>query len=203
MTDFPITIFHNPKCGTSRNTLAMIEAAGYAPTVVDYAQAGWTRAQLEGLLVAMDARPADILRAKEPAAQALAPDADDETVLGAMITEPRLVNRPIVVTPKGVKLCRPSEVVFELLEKRPETFTKEDGEVVGRRGEGLRDAATEKRPPVSRRALPTRTLTGEELRRPRWRRLPAGRAGRNRDPRRFRCSVFRSPPSPASCAACR
>ena len=130
MTDFPITIFHNPKCGTSRNALAMIEAAGHAPTVIHYVETGWTREQLKGLLAAMDARPADILRVKEPAAQALAPDADDETVLGAMITEPRLVNRPIVVTPKGVKLCRPSEVVFELLEKRPETFTKEDGEVV-------------------------------------------------------------------------
>ena len=130
MTDFPITIFHNPKCGTSRNALAMIEAAGYAPTVVNYVEAGWAREQLEGLLAAMDARPADILRAKEPAAQALGPDADDATVLEAMIADPVLVNRPIVATPKGVKLCRPSEVVFDLLERRPETFTKEDGEVV-------------------------------------------------------------------------
>ena len=130
MTDFPITIFHNPKCGTSRNTLAMIAAAGYAPTVVEYVQAGWTREQLEGLLAAMGARPADILRAKEPGAQALGPDADDTTVLEAMIAEPVLVNRPIVVTPIGVKLCRPSEVVFDLLERQPETFTKEDGEVV-------------------------------------------------------------------------
>lgn len=130
MTDFPVTIFHNPKCGTSRNALAMIEAAGYAPTVVDYVEAGWTRAQLEGLLAAMDARPADILRAKEPAAQALGPDAGDAAILDAMIAEPTLVQRPIVVTPKGVKMCRPSETVFDLLERRPERFVKEDGEVV-------------------------------------------------------------------------
>ena len=130
MTDFPITIFHNPKCGTSRNALAMIEAAGYAPTVVEYVQAGWTREQLEDLLAAMNARPADILRAKEPAAQALGPDADDAAVLEAMIAEPVLVNRPIVVTPRGVRMCRPSEVVFDLLERRPARFVKEDGEVV-------------------------------------------------------------------------
>lgn len=130
MTDFPVTIFHNPKCGTSRNALAMIEAAGYAPTVVDYVEAGWTRAQLEGLLAAMDARPADILRAKEPAAQELGPDAGDAAILDAMIAEPTLVQRPIVVTPKGVRMCRPSEAVFDLLERRPERFVKEDGEVV-------------------------------------------------------------------------
>lgn len=130
MTDFPVTIFHNPRCGTSRNVLAMIEAAGYAPTVVSYVETGWTREQLKGLLVAMQARPADILRAKEPAAQALGPDADDEAILEAMIAEPTLVQRPIVVTPKGARLCRPSEAVFDLLERRPASFTKEDGEVV-------------------------------------------------------------------------
>lgn len=130
MTDFPVTIFHNPRCGTSRNVLAMIEAAGYAPTVVSYVETGWTREQLRGLLAAMGARPADILRAKEPAAQALGPDADDEAILEAMIAEPTLVQRPIVVTPKGAQMCRPSEAVFDLLERRPAIFTKEDGEVV-------------------------------------------------------------------------
>lgn len=130
MTDFPVTIFHYPACGTSRNTLAMIEAAGYAPTVVDYVAAGWTAEQLKALLTAMDARPADILRTKEPAAERLGPDAGDDEVLAAMVAEPTLVQRPIVVTPKGVRLCRPSEAVFELLERRPENFVKEDGEVV-------------------------------------------------------------------------
>ena len=130
MTDFPVTIFHNPRCGTSRNVLAMIEAAGYAPTVVSYVETGWTREQLRGLLAAMGARPANILRAKEPAAQALGPDADDEAILEAMIAEPTLVQRPIVVTPKGARMCRPSEAVFDLLERRPAIFSKEDGEVV-------------------------------------------------------------------------
>ena len=130
MTDFPVTIFHNPRCGTSRNVLAIVEAAGYAPTVVSYVETGWTRERLRGLLAAMGARPADILRAKEPAAQALGPDADDEAILEAMIAEPILVQRPIVVTPKGTRICRPSEAVFDLLERRPATFTKEDGEIV-------------------------------------------------------------------------
>lgn len=129
MSDFPITIFHNPRCGTSRNTVAMVEAAGYAPTVVEYLKAGWTRDQLEGLLAEMGARPADVLRAKEAAAEGLA-GADDETILTAMVAEPILVNRPIVKTPKGVRLCRPSEAVLDLLDRQPEGFTKEDGEVV-------------------------------------------------------------------------
>lgn len=130
MTDFPVTIFHNPRCGTSRNVLAMIEAAGYAPTVVSYVETGWTREQLQRLLAEMGARPATVLRAKEPAAQTLGPDADDEAILEAMIAEPILVQRPIVVTPKGTRICRPSEAVFDLLERRPATFTKEDGEIV-------------------------------------------------------------------------
>ena len=129
MSDFPITIFHNPRCGTSRNTVAMVEAAGYAPTVVEYLKAGWTRDQLEGLLAEMGARPADILRAKEAAAEGLA-GADDETILTAMVADPILVNRPIVQTPMGAVLARPSEKVFDVLDRRPESFVKEDGEVV-------------------------------------------------------------------------
>ncbi|MCR5877595.1 arsenate reductase (glutaredoxin) [Phenylobacterium sp. J367] len=131
--EFPITVFHNPACGTSRNTVAMIEAAGYAPNVVEYLKAGWTRAQLEDLLARMGARPRDILREKgTPAAELglLDPAVSDEALLEAMVQHPILVNRPIVGTPKGVKLSRPSEVVLELLERQPETFTKEDGEVV-------------------------------------------------------------------------
>ena len=131
--DFPITIFHNPACGTSRNTLAMIEAAGYAPSVVEYLKAGWTRPQLDGLLAAMGATPRDLLRQKgTPAADLglLDPAVGDEAILDAMVAHPILVNRPIVVTPKGVKLCRPSERVLPLLDNPPPTFTKEDGEVV-------------------------------------------------------------------------
>ena len=130
---FPITIFHNPGCGTSRNVLAMIKAAGYEPTVVEYLSAGWTRPQLEDLLARMGARPRDILREKgTPAAELglLDPAVGDDQILAAMIEHPILVNRPIVVTPKGVKLCRPSEVVLGLLDRQPAAFVKEDGEVV-------------------------------------------------------------------------
>lgn len=134
MTDaFPVTIYHNPDCGTSRNTLAMIEAAGYAPAVVEYRLAGWTRPLLETLLAAMGARPRDVLREKgTPAAELglLDLSASDDTILEAMLRHPILVNRPIVVTPKGTKLCRPSEVVFTLLDHVPDQFTKEDGEVI-------------------------------------------------------------------------
>ena len=135
MTDFPITIYHNPDCGTSRNALAMIETAAYAPRVVEYLRAGWTRPQLEELLAAMSAKPRDILREKgTPAADLglLDPSVSDETILAAMVAHPILVNRPIVVTPKGTRLCRPSEAVLDLLDHAPETFTKEDGEVVRR-----------------------------------------------------------------------
>lgn len=131
--DFPIAIFHNPACGTSRNTLAMIEAAGYAPSVTEYLQSGWTRPQLEHLLAEMGARPRDILREKgTPAAELglLDDTVSDAELLDAMVTRPILVNRPIVVTPNGVKLCRPSEVVLDLLDRKPSSFTKEDGEVV-------------------------------------------------------------------------
>ena len=127
MTDITITIFHNPACGTSRNTLAMMRAAGCEPTVVEYLHTGWTRPQLEELLAAMQARPRDILREKgTPAAELslLDPSATDDDTLDAMVVHPVLVNRPIVVTPRGAKLSRPSEAVLELLERRPETFTK-------------------------------------------------------------------------------
>ena len=134
MTDaFPITIYHNPNCGTSRNTLAMIQAAGYAPQVIEYREAGWTRAQLNELLAAMRATPRDLLREKGTSAADLGlldPAVSGEAIITAMTEYPLLVNRPIVVTPKGTKLCRPSEVVLELLDRKPASFTKEDGEVV-------------------------------------------------------------------------
>lgn len=136
MTEFPITIFHNPACGTSRNALGMIRAAGYEPTMVEYLDAGWTRAQLLGLLAAMRLRPRDVLREKgTPAAELglLDPGVSDDRLLDAMIEHPVLVNRPIVVTPKGTSLARPSERVLDLLERHAGAFTKEDGQVVGAR----------------------------------------------------------------------
>ena len=134
---FPVVIHHNPACGTSRNTLAMIEAAGYAPTVVEYLKTGWTRPQLQALLAVMGAGPRAVLRDKgTPAAELglLAPGVTDDTLLDAMVQHPILVNRPIVATPKGVALCRPSETVLDLLDRAPPTFTKENGEVVASTG---------------------------------------------------------------------
>ena len=134
MTDaFPITIYHNPDCGTSRNTLAMIEAAGYVPKIVEYRKAGWTRPQLDGLLAAMGVTPRDLLREKGTLAAELGlldPSVSGEAILDAMIAHPILVNRPIVVTPRGTGLCRPSETVLTLLDRKPASFTKEDGEAV-------------------------------------------------------------------------
>lgn len=132
-TDFPIVIYHNPACGTSRNTVAMVQAAGYAPKVVEYLKAGWTRDQLRELVRESGLTPRQLIREKgSPAADLglLAEGVDDETILEAMVAHPILVNRPLVVTPKGAALCRPSERVLGLLERKPESFTKEDGEVV-------------------------------------------------------------------------
>ncbi|KPF73857.1 arsenate reductase [alpha proteobacterium AAP81b] len=133
MSDFPITFYHNPACGTSRNALAMVRAAGYAPEVIDYLKTGWTREQLDGLLAAMAAKPRAIMREKGTPAAELGltdPAASDDAIVAAMVAHPILVNRPIVVTPLGTKLCRPSEAVLALLDRQPASFTKEDGEVV-------------------------------------------------------------------------
>ena len=124
-----VTIWHNPRCGTSRNTLAMIRAAGEDPGVVEYLKAGWTRDELLHLAAASGEGLRGLLRAKEPGAAGLE-NASDDALLDAMIADPVLVNRPIVETPKGVRLCRPSERVFDLLDAPPASFTKEDGEVV-------------------------------------------------------------------------
>jgi arsenate reductase len=128
-----VVIHHNPDCGTSRNALAMIAAAGYAPTVVEYLKTGWTRPQLAALLAVMGAGPRDVLRERGTPAHALGlldDDVGDDALLDAMVRHPILVNRPIVATPKGVALCRPSEAVLALLGQAPKKFTKEDGEVV-------------------------------------------------------------------------
>lgn len=133
MTDFPVTIFHNPKCGTSRNVVAMVEAAGYAPTIVEYLKAGWSREQLLDLSARTGLSVRELMREKGTPAEALGllkADVTDDAILAAMVEHPILVNRPIVSTPKGAALARPSEKVFALLENVPETFTKEDGEVV-------------------------------------------------------------------------
>jgi len=130
---FPVTVYHNPACGTSRNALEMIRQAGYTPTVIEYLKTGWTRAKLDELLAALALSPRDILREKgTPAAELglLEASANDAQILEAMLAHPILVNRPIVVTPMGARLARPSEVVFEILATRPAAFRKEDGEVV-------------------------------------------------------------------------
>ncbi len=114
----PVTIYHNPSCGTSRNVLAAIREAGYAPTVIEYLKAGWTRPQLAGLLKAMNAKPRDILRVRGTPAAELGldkPSATNEAILSAMTLHPILVERPIVTSPKGAALCRPADRVADLL----------------------------------------------------------------------------------------
>ncbi|WKL58424.1 arsenate reductase (glutaredoxin) [Asticcacaulis sp. ZE23SCel15] len=129
-----ITIYHNPDCGTSRNVLAILEAAGYTPTVIEYIKVGWQRDQLLGLLAAAGLTPRTALReSKSPAKELglLEPSVSDDALLEAMLEHPILVNRPIVVTDKGTKLCRPSEAVLDLIDKFPAgPFYKEDGELL-------------------------------------------------------------------------
>ena len=126
-----IVIHHNPDCGTSRNVLAIIEAAGYAPTVIEYLKEGWTRPQLLALFAAADLTPRAALRvSKSPAEELGLTDTSvtDDAILAAMLEHPILVNRPIVCTPRGVRLCRPSEAVLDLLDQRPDgPIFKEDG----------------------------------------------------------------------------
>lgn len=126
-----VVIHHNPDCGTSRNVLAIIEAAGYRPVVIEYLKTGWTRPQLLGLFAAAGLTPRTALReTKSPASELGLLDiaVSHETLLAAMLEHPVLVNRPIVCTRKGVRLCRPSEVVLDLLERMPPgPLAKEDG----------------------------------------------------------------------------
>lgn len=126
-----IVIHHNPECGTSRNVVALVKAAGYDPDVIEYLQTGWTRPQLLGLFAAAGLTPRSALReTKSPAAELglLEPGVADDTLLDAMLQHPVLVNRPIVCTPRGVRLCRPSPSVLDLLDRWPQgPFALEDG----------------------------------------------------------------------------
>lgn len=129
-----VVIYHNQACGTSRNTLEMIRQSGIEPTVINYLETGWTKAQLLGLFAAADLTPKSALRISKSPAEELGltkPETSDEELLEAMIEHPILVNRPIVCTSHGVRLCRPSEKVLEILgEDAVAKFTKEDGETV-------------------------------------------------------------------------
>jgi arsenate reductase len=128
-----VTIYHNPACGTSRNTLAMIRQSGETPEVVEYVKNPPSRARLLGLIEAMGIPVRALLREKgTPYAElGLAdPKWSDDELIDFMLAHPILINRPIVVTPKGIKLCRPSEAVLDLLDNPAGSFVKEDGEVV-------------------------------------------------------------------------
>jgi arsenate reductase len=129
-----VVIYHNPDCGTSRNVLTIIEAAGYHPTVVEYLKTGWTEPQLLGLFAAASLTPRSALReTKSPANELglLVEGVSPDQILTAMLKYPVLVNRPIVCTPRGVRLCRPSETVLDLLERLPAgPLHKENGELL-------------------------------------------------------------------------
>ncbi|PLX36481.1 MAG: arsenate reductase (glutaredoxin) [Hyphomicrobiales bacterium] len=129
-----VVIHHNPDCGTSRNVLDIIMKAGVEPTVIEYLKEGWTRPQLLALFAAAGITPRKALRTTKSPAVELGltdPSVDDETLLDAMLEHPVLVNRPIVCSPKGVRLCRPSETVLDLLDTLPPgPLYKEDGELI-------------------------------------------------------------------------
>jgi arsenate reductase len=129
-----ITVYHNPKCGTSRNVLEMVRASGVEPEVVEYLKTGWTADQLTDLAKRTGEGLKGLLRERGTSAEErglTAEDVSDAALLAAMVEDPVLVNRPIVITPKGAALCRPSERVLDLLDQPPSRFVKEDGEVVG------------------------------------------------------------------------
>ncbi|WP_446497204.1 arsenate reductase (glutaredoxin) [Halomonas piscis] len=133
--NIPMTsvIYHNPACGTSRNTLAMMRASGEEPHVIEYLKTPPTQKKLVELLDAMQITPQALLRSKEIERRGLDLDAsalDDDALIDAMLEHPVLINRPIVVTPKGAQLCRPPETVLSLLATPVESFTKENGEIV-------------------------------------------------------------------------
>ncbi len=129
-----VVIYHNPECGTSRNTLAMIRNAGIEPHVVEYLKTPPARALLVQLIARAGLTPRTILREKGTPYAELGlgnPDFSDDQLLDAMMAHPILINRPLVVTPLGVKLCRPSEAVLDILPQAQRgAFAKEDGEVV-------------------------------------------------------------------------
>jgi arsenate reductase len=129
-----IVIHHNPDCGTSRNVLSIIIASGENPVVIEYLQTGWTHAQLLGLFAAANLTPRTALRTSKTPAKELGlldPAVTDEAILAAMLIHPILVNRPIVCSAKGVRLCRPSEAVLDLLDHLPPgPIYKEDGQMI-------------------------------------------------------------------------
>ena len=129
-----IVMHHNPDCGTSRNVLAFIRASGVEPVVIEYLGTGWTKPQLLGLFAVAGLTPRSALRTTKSPAEALGlldPSMPDEALLDAMIQHPVLVNRPIVCSPKGVRLCRPAETVLDLLETLPPgPLFKEDGQMI-------------------------------------------------------------------------
>jgi arsenate reductase len=127
-----VTIYHNPACGTSRNTLGLIRNAGIEPQIIEYLRTPPDRATLLSLIAAMQVPVRDVVRAKEPLYADLGlAEAGDDTLLDAMLAHPVLINRPIVATSRGTALCRPSERVLDIL-PRPQqgAFAKEDGERV-------------------------------------------------------------------------
>ena len=130
----PITIYHNPACGTSRNTLAMIRNSGAEPEVIEYLKTPPSRERLAALVAAMGMPVRDLLRRKGTPYDELGlddPKWTDDQLLDLMVQHPLLINRPIVVTPLGTRLCRPSELVLDLLPSPQQgAFTKEDGEAV-------------------------------------------------------------------------
>lgn len=126
-----VIIYHNPDCGTSRNTLAMIRNAGIEPHVVEYLKTPPSRSLLKILIARMGISVRDLLREKGTPFRELGldnPDVSDDELLDAMMEHPILINRPIVVTPHGVRLCRPSEAVMDMLPPQRGDFVKEDGE---------------------------------------------------------------------------
>ncbi|WP_025035088.1 arsenate reductase (glutaredoxin) [Bradyrhizobium sp. DOA9] len=128
-----VTIYHNPACGTSRNTLAMIRQSGTEPAVVEYLKSPPSRDKLKELIASMGIPVRALLREKGTPYKELGlddPKWSDDQLLDFMIAHPILINRPIVVTPKGTRLCRPSEAVIDLLDNPVGRFVKEDGEVV-------------------------------------------------------------------------
>ena len=139
-----VVIYHNPDCGNSRNTLAMIRNAGIEPHVIEYLKSPPSRAMLEDLIARMGITPRDLLREKGTPHAELglgAPSLSNDALLDAMMAHPILINRPIVVSPKGVRLCRPSEQVLDLLPPQKAAFSKEDGEqVVDAQGNRTRSA---------------------------------------------------------------
>ncbi|MGX9146510.1 arsenate reductase (glutaredoxin) [Mesorhizobium sp. 128a] len=131
-----VTIYHNPDCGTSRNTLALIVASGETPVVVEYLKNPPSRSRLVGLLKAMGMSARALLREKgTPYTELGLADAkwSEEDLIDQMLAHPILINRPIVETPRGTRLCRPSELVLDLLDHPVRDFVKEDGEKVAYR----------------------------------------------------------------------